>query len=149
MLDGNVFSYLKEDGSFYVWPVRTAYVDDDGDGYGSQVVCIDQPVCVPDNTDCDDRAHGADMFPGNADDGANIFPGATEIPGDGIDQDCDGSDPPCTDADSDNYYAEIGCGTEVDCDDSDDTIYPGATEILSDGIDQDCDPATCFISTIW
>ncbi len=90
MLDGNLFNDLKEDGSFYVWPVRTAYVDSDGDGYGSQVVCTGQPVCVPDNTDCDDRPHGADMFPGNADDGANIYPSAVEILGNDVDENCDG-----------------------------------------------------------
>jgi len=44
----------------------------------------------------------------------------------------------CTDNDSDGYYAESGCGTEVDCNDNDNSIYPGATEICGDGIDQDC-----------
>jgi len=51
-----------------------------------------------------------------------------------------GENPPqCTNADSDGYYAEAGCGTAQDCDDTDATIYPGAPEIMNDGIDQDCD----------
>ena len=45
----------------------------------------------------------------------------------------------CTDADFDGYYAESGCGTEVDCDDTDGDIHPGAAEIPGDNIDQDCD----------
>ncbi len=60
----------------------------------------------------------------------------------------------CTDADTDTYYAESGCGTEVDCDDTDDSINPGANEIPDDDIDQDCSgsdlifPSACFISTL-
>lgn len=45
----------------------------------------------------------------------------------------------CTDSDSDGYYVESGCGTEVDCNDFEASIHPGATEICGDGIDQDCD----------
>jgi hypothetical protein len=49
------------------------YVDSDGDGYGSQVFAISGVLT---NTDCND-----------ADD--SIYPGATEICYDGIDQNCD------------------------------------------------------------
>jgi hypothetical protein len=45
----------------------------------------------------------------------------------------------CTDADSDGYYARSGCGTEIDCNDSDPDVNPSATEICSDTIDNDCD----------
>ncbi len=47
----------------------------------------------------------------------------------------------CTDADSDNYYAESDCGTEVDCNDNDVAVHPGASEICDDGKDNDCDGA--------
>ncbi len=48
------------------------------------------------------------------------------------------SSSPCTDSDEDGYYAESGCGTEVDCNDSDEDINPGATEVCDDEIDNDC-----------
>ena len=61
----------------------TWYADSDSDGYGnstSSLSSLDQPVgYVGNSNDCDDT-----------DD--SIYPGATEIYNDGIDQDCDGSD---------------------------------------------------------
>ena len=95
------------------WPGR---VDADRDGYSSY-------------RDCDDSD-------------ATIYPGAEEIPNDGIDQDCDGSDlvieeETCQDVDGDGYKDAV-CGGD-DCDDSDATIHPGAEDIPNDGIDQDCD----------
>jgi hypothetical protein len=78
-----------------------------------------------------------------------INPGAVEDCTDGIDNDCDNlidtqdpdavNCPVCTDADNDTYYAESGCGTAVDCDDTDPAINPGAVEDCTDGIDNDCD----------
>ncbi|MCG6947826.1 MAG: hypothetical protein LJE93_02775 [Acidobacteria bacterium] len=95
--------------------------DADGDGYNDA-------SCG--GTDCNDSD-------------PSIHPGAEEICGDGIDQDCSGADlecpPPCGDADGDGYN-DASCGGN-DCNDSDPSIHPGAEDICGDGIDQDCSGA--------
>jgi len=88
----------------------TGIVDDDGDGYSES------------EGDCDD---------GNA----AINPSATDMLGDGIDQNCDGVDG--TDTDGDGYISGWSGGD--DCDDSAASVHPDAVEICWDGIDQDCD----------
>ncbi|MFH1463219.1 MAG: MopE-related protein [Pseudomonadota bacterium] len=94
--------------------LRVVYTDDwldrDGDGYSA-----------PDG-DCDDGD-------------ASVYPGAPEIPCDGVDQDCDGAD--LLDADGDGYDSDAFGGT--DCDDSDPAVHPGAVELCLDGVDNDCD----------
>ena len=74
-----------------------------------------------------------------------------EVPGDGVDQNCDGLEACFVDEDGDGY----GVDTELtddfdcdgptfaaaggDCDESDAAIHPGAFDVPYDGIDQDCD----------
>jgi hypothetical protein len=80
--------------------------DLDGDGYRC--------------TDCDD---------GNP----SVNPGANELCGDGIDNDCS----PFTD----DIFDEDGDGTlcDVDCPDTDPAFRSDAIEICNDGLDNDCD----------
>lgn len=138
--------------------VETWYADMDGDGFGDPHTTMEAAVRpvdhVADASDCQDHD-------------ATIHPGATEICGDGVDQNCSGGDLACENnedpiltwhADTDNdgfgdphttkeavvrpagYVADAS-----DCQDRDATIHPGATEICGDGVDQDCsgDDLTC------
>jgi len=109
-------------------------IDADGDGF------------APCDGDCDDDAAG--LHPADADgDGFSPCdgdcddedpdrnPDATEIPYDGIDQDCDGAD--IVDVDGDLHPAEEAGGD--DCDDLNPDVHPDAEEDCDDGIDNDCD----------
>lgn len=103
-------------------------VDDDGDGYTSDI-------------DCDD----ADAL---------IYPGAPETC-DGLDNDCDGAADEglalisYPDADGDGYGSasatascKSGAGTSAnhsDCNDANVAIYPGAPDTIGDGVDKSCD----------
>lgn len=104
---------------------RTWYADSDGDGHGDpneRTVACDQPASsVSSDDDCDDGD-------------ASSFPGAAELPYDGVDQDCDGAD--VDDVDGDGHAAVDAAGD--DCDDTRADVHPGAAEVPYDGVDQDC-----------
>ncbi len=127
---------------------ETWYLDEDGDGYGSELDAIascDRPssAYITTGDDCDD----SDM---------EVNPDAEEIWYDGWDQDC-GEDSDW-DQDGDNYVTsdledenertyDPGTGEVVDsgsstrggdCDDEDVSVRPGITE-RCDGVDNDCD----------
>ncbi|MBW3003035.1 S8 family serine peptidase [Candidatus Woesearchaeota archaeon] len=107
----------------------TFYHDNDTDTYGdastNTTYCFAPLDYIANNTDCNDT-------------NSSIYPGATEIPCDGIDQSCNGSDFLGTDNDVDNFTIEGGLCGQVDCNDTDASINPNATEIPCDGIDQNC-----------
>jgi hypothetical protein len=83
-------------------------VDADGDG-------------VPEGADCDDT----DPY---------TYPGARELPYDGVDQDCDGAD--LVDNDGDGYVGEDGGGD--DCNDANPDVHPGATPVCGNLLDETC-----------
>jgi hypothetical protein len=88
--------------------------DVDGDGY-APFACGPSPAL----TDCDDED-------------ATRYPGAPDVCGDGILQNCS-IDLPCTaDSDGDGYNAS------AECDDTDNGVNPSQVEVC-DGVDQDCD----------
>ena len=107
----------------------TDEVDADGDG-----VYTAPADPQPDPVDCcelgTEGGLGCDLAPPNT-----IYPGADEIPYDGIDQDCDGVD--LVDVDGDGFVG-IPSGGD-DCDDTDPLVFPGNDEDCLDPRDNDCD----------
>ncbi len=109
-----------------------------GESEYSQEISYTVPI-APTETDGD--GDGVTLSQGDCDDGnKSIHPGAVETCGDGIDQDCNGSDLACVelpeniDDDGDGITDAQG-----DCDDTNPNINPNAGEICGDGVDQNCD----------
>ena len=104
--------------------VNTWYPDRDGDSYGDAQSalssCTTPSGYILDGSDCDDY-------------NATAHPGGTEVPYDGVDQDCDGSD--WIDVDGDGYASDVVGGP--DCWDTNPDVHPGIQETV-DGVDEDC-----------
>ena len=146
---------LVDDADDVVVEAPTWYVDNDGDGYGSEhqdeIACEAPEGFVDNDADCDDR---------DPDD----HPGADEVCG-GNDNDCDGleddEDPDVVDAptwyedaDGDGYAdassSVVACDPGEgwldvdavgDCDDTDAGVNPDALDVCGNGIDEDCSGA--------
>ena len=79
-----------------------------------------------------------------------IRPGVPDAPGDGVDQDCSGTDATNLDVDGD------GSPRPQDCNDANPAIRPGARERAGNGVDENCDtrivpfPAISgLVSNLW
>ncbi len=124
------------------------YADADGDGFGDPASdpiesCARPAGFIENFSDCDDSSDA-------------VRPGAAEIPGDGVDQNCDGSEFCFEDTDRDGYRPasaatvvslDADCDDDGeapatapagDCDDDDDRAWPGNPEVCDD-VDNDCD----------
>jgi len=130
-VDNNCANGADEGG---VCPIVTYYCDNDSDTYYDATAdgTCNTYNCTP--AGCQ-AAQGDDCNDANAD----IYPGADEICGNGVDENCDGVDDPCACPDNDNDgYADSACGG-TDCNDSNDTINPGAFEVCDDSdTDENC-----------
>jgi hypothetical protein len=141
------------------------FLDNDNDGIRPDSTS----TLLSTDTDCSDprEALATDPVGDCRDDRADIGPGVTEIPGDGVDGNCDASELCFPDVDLDGFRDAISetivsdsidCSEEglalasvpgEDCNDGNDMIYPGAPE-LCDGFNNDCDDRTdegsaCFV----
>ena len=136
------------------------YADADNDGYRPDAT---SEVSSTD-TDCQDSGEARATEPtGDCNDSdANVHPGATETPGNGVDQNCDGQELCYVDADSDGYRttqttlsSSVTCGVNGvapasaptgDCNDMDNSVNPLASEQVGDGVDSNCDGTeVCYI----
>ncbi len=126
--DGENFSapLLHIEYSIGACNLQTYYADNDHDGFGdanNSISDCTQPLnFVTNNTDCDDN-------------NASVNASATEIPYNGIDDDCN----PFTkddDLDGDGFILAN------DCNDNNASVNASATEIPYNGIDDDCNPLT-------
>lgn len=126
---------------------ESCYDDDDDDGYGTTTLvdstdfaCAGANVATV-STDCDDTQ-------------AARHPGASEVVGNGVDEDCISGDTCYLDNDGDDYgpsaaatvvSADLDCADTAeasavgDCDDTKIAVNPGAAEKTADNVDQNCD----------
>jgi hypothetical protein len=127
------------------------HLDEDHDGHGGKDTAkVVDLSCTslghaPSHTDCDDTDE-------------TVHPDMAEVPGDGVDGNCDGIEKCFEDLDGDGYgtlaidstedatcteFGEAGLGG--DCDDTDEHANPSAAETPGDGVDSDCDDQEdCF-----
>ncbi|MCP4916646.1 MAG: hypothetical protein GY913_06955 [Proteobacteria bacterium] len=118
------------------WLLALACTDKPAGDSGS-TIDSEYTECIVGQDDDDMDCDGWSVADGDCDDtDSYAYPGADDVPYDGIDNDCAG-DGDLVDMDGDGYDSDrVEGGT--DCNDGNPTIYPGAPEVCYDDIDQDC-----------
>ena len=146
----------------------TCWPDFDGDGHGDPATpnLVTGAAAIAGCPSWDDGVHAVGFWVATSDDcddtDGDVFPGQTEVVGDGVDQDCSGADLCWIDRDNDGFAATAtstadaplgqSCGESFglaavtgDCDDDPRACgaacRPGALEIC-DGRDNDCNGQT-------
>jgi hypothetical protein len=120
-----------------------------GDGADRAVVDVIDSVAP----DCetveyaDQDQDGVDVRTDCNDANAAIHPGAVDVAGNGVDEDCSGADSPVVvplplDADHD------GSSPPADCNDANAAIHPGAVDKPGDRVDQDCSGADAKLKRV-
>ena len=111
------------------------YIDSDGDGWGSNTAGGTVNSCtggslVGRSGDCDDEDIAR-------------YPGAIDIPYDGVMNDCNYANSADCDADRDGFFSsQCSTVTPFDCNDDDALVHPGALQLSFGGVDSDCDGDT-------
>lgn len=128
------------DGDDDVYPGAVEVCDngEDDDCEGGDAVCPDE--CV--DMDGDGYGVGPDCIAYDCNDGNDkVHPGADEVCGNGLDDDCVDGDENCPATCDDNDEDGFGVGgacTVQDCDDGNADIFPGNDEICGNDVDEDC-----------
>jgi Ca2+-binding RTX toxin-like protein len=119
---------------------RDGVADDVLCGPGTDTAIVDTIDLV---TDCETVDASAELEPDRDGDGfatpadcddhdAAIHPGVTDVPENGVDEDCTGGDLVILDRDGD------GVSRPADCDDGNPLVRPGLAEIPGNAVDEDC-----------
>ena len=90
-----------------------------------------------------DLDHDGVVAPADCNDrNADIRPGATDAPDNGVDEDCNGVDATIRDRDGDGFAVPL------DCDDANPLLKPTARELFGNAIDEDCNGRADPLQTI-
>jgi MYXO-CTERM domain-containing protein len=121
-------------------------------GYGATSGATGDVVWLDPDADAD----GSTIIAGgDCDDGdSTVYPSATEVVSDGVDQDCDGFEACWDDQDMDGARGSTVAASDLtcpgylstaappDCDDADPDVSPLDVEVLCNAVDDDCSPST-------
>ncbi|MCP4342617.1 MAG: hypothetical protein GY799_27985, partial [Desulfobulbaceae bacterium] len=140
-----------DDSNAAINPGAAENCNDNMDNNCNGLVDVQDPAAVgclvcTDNDGDTFAVEGGDCGPVDCDDAnAAINPTGTDVPNNGVDEDCSGADtvdPTVMDNDGDGF------NQADDCDDTNAAINPGAFDIANNGIDENCDGVDSVDQTV-